>query len=402
MEERHVAHFVGIGTNFTKADTATRSRFAVTKPMADKIYKKALSIGVKDLVVLCTCNRSEFYGCCEPSALKDLIVDALSISDEDFRLYFYMLADMDAVRHFFKVVSGLDSQIVGDYEIVSQVKAALDDSRKYGLVGTITDRVSNFAFQAAKKIKSHTNLSSGKYSVSYAASELIAYNHNSKVDHILVIGTGRFGSTVARNLRHYFPKIQLSVTNRTFEKAAMLAGEIKANVISYKSVIQQLHLFDAVITTINEDTYLIRPEHIRPEGMKIFLDLSVPQAIDPAVKHVQGVTLYTVDEVSSFHNDLITHRYLEIPRAEKIVEVFIQRFMEWHQVNCYSDIMSYYKEKIHNLLYGHQQGPDLLDDPDHSKKIEKSFSELFLQIREQGYAGCTLIETINNLVPKDK
>src|SRR3990170_4110507 len=157
---------------------------------------------------------------------------------------------MDAVRHFFRVVSGLDSQIVGDYEIVSQVKAALDDSRKYGLVGTITDRVSNFSFQASKKIKAHTNLSSGKYSVSYAAAEMIAHKLGSGAEQILVVGTGDFGATVARNLRHYFPKIRLGITNRTREKTEILASEIKSEVIPYETFHEHLHSFDAVITTV--------------------------------------------------------------------------------------------------------------------------------------------------------
>ena len=402
MEGSHIEHFVVIGTNFTKADTATRSRFAVTKALAEKIYEQALNRGCKDLVVLSTCNRCEFYGCCVPSELKNLIVDALEISDADLELFFYTLSAMDAVRHFFKVVSGLDSQIVGDYEIVSQVKAALDDSRKYGLVGTIIDRVSNFAFQASKKIKVHTNLSNGKYSVSYAVAEMIAHKHTSSVDRILVIGTGDFGSTVARNLRHYFPHVRLSVTNRTSEKTEMLAREIKAEVIPFEIFHTRLHSFDVVITTVGHDTYLILPEHIRQESSKFFLDLSVPQAFDPKVKHLKGVSLYTVDEVSAFHNDLLSHRHNEIPLAEKIIDVFIARFMEWHQVNYYSDILFDYKEKIQNLINGHQQGLEVIPDKDHSKKIEKSFSELFLQIKSQGYAGCMLIEAMNNLVPKEK
>lgn len=402
LDGGHIGHFVVIGTNFTKADTATRSRFAVTKPMSDEIYKNAIKNGFKDFVVLSTCNRSEFYGCCEPAELKGLIIDLLNLSDEEFGTYFYTHSGMEAVRHFFKVVSGLDSQIIGDYEIVCQVKAALDVSRKYGLVGTITDRVSNFSFQASKKIKAHTNLSSGKYSVSYAAAEMIAHKHDSPVERILVVGTGDFGSTVARNLRHYFPKVQLALTNRTREKAEILAGQVKAEVIPFENFLEHLDSFDAVITTVGLDNYLIQPEDVEPCGHKLFLDLSVPQAVDPQVKQVEGVRLYSVDEVSAFHNELLQQRHHEIPRAEKIVEVFIDRFTEWHQIYHHRDIILDYKQKIQNLIHDHPLTHREVIAPDHSKKIEKTFSDLIQQIKSQGYAGCMLIEAMNNLVPAEK
>lgn len=398
----HIERFVVIGTNFTKANTATRSRFAVTKSMADEIYKNAIGNGFKDFVVLSTCNRSEFYGCNEPSKLKVLVTDLLKLSEDEYLTYFYTLSGMEAVRHFFRVVSGLDSQIVGDYEIVCQVKAALDEARKYGLVGTIADRVSNFSFQASKKIKAHTNLSSGKYSVSYAAAEMIAHKHDTKVDRILVVGTGDFGSTVARNLRHYFPNVQLGITNRTREKAEILADQVRAEVIPFESFLEQLNSFDVVITTVGLESYLIQKEDVQQGAHKLFLDLSVPQAVNPEVNRVEGVRVYSVDEVSAFHNELLQQRHHEIPRAEKIVEVFIDRFMEWHQIYYHRDIILGYKQKIQNLIYDHQLTHQEVIDLDHSKKIEKTFSDLIQQIKTQGYAGCMLIEAMNNLVPAEK
>jgi len=399
---RNLEHFIVIGTNFTKADTQIRSKYAITQPESKNLYDNAVRFGFSDFFVLSTCNRTEFYACAPVSVLKRLVSDQLSVSEEDFDDYFYILTGMDAVRHFFYVVSGLDSQIIGDYEIVCQVKAALDDSRKHGLVGTITDRVSNFSFQASKKIKAHTNLSSGKYSVSYAAAEMIAHKHDSSVERILVVGTGDFGSTVARNLRHYFPKVQLGLTNRTREKAEILAGQIRAEVIPYENFLEHIDSFDAVITTVGLDSYLIQPEDVQPGGHKLFLDLSVPQAVDPEVNRVEGVHLYSVDEVSAFHNELLKHRHNEIPRAEKIVEVFIDRFTEWHQIYHHRNIILDYKQKIQNLIYDHHLTHQEVIAPDHSKKIEKTFSDLIQQIKSQGYAGCMLIEAMNNLVPSEK
>lgn len=402
MDGGHFEHFVVIGTNFTKADTSIRSRFAVTKPMSEEAYKNAISYGFKDFLVLSTCNRSEFYGCCDFSELKGLITDLLGLSDDEFGDYFYTLSCMEAVRHFFRVVSGLDSQIVGDYEIVCQVKAALEESRKFGLVGTITDRVSNFSFQASKHIKAHTNLSSGKYSVSYAAAEMIAHKHDFSVDRILVVGIGDFGSTVARNMRHYFPHVHLSLTNRTREKAELLAGQISAEVLPFENVIDQLSSFDVVITTVGLDRYLIQAEDLQPGGHRLFLDLSIPQAIDPKVNSVEGVRLYSVDEVSAFHNELLKQRHHDIPRAEKIVELFINRFTVWHQMYQHRDIILEYKQKIQKFIFDHQLTHHEVLTPDHSKKIEKSFFDLIQHNSSQKYAGCMLIEALNPLVPSEK
>lgn len=402
MDGGHIGHFVVIGTNFTRADTATRSRFAVTRPMSEYIHENARRNCFKDFVVLSTCNRSEFYTSNGPSELKFLVADLLNLTEEEFGSYFYTLSGMEAVRHFFRVVSGLDSQIIGDYEIVCQVKAALDESRKYGLVGTILDRVANFSFQASKKIKTHTNLSSGKYSVSYAAAEMIAHKYEPAVERILVVGTGVFGLTVARNLRRYFPKVQIGLTNRTQEKAEKLASQIRATVIPFENFLERLREFDVIITTIGLDTYLIHPEDVQSRGHKLFLDLSVPQAVNPEVKHIEGVRLFSVDEVSSFHNELLQQRHLEIPHAEKIVEVFIDRFMEWHHIYHHRDIILGYKEKIQNLIYDYQLTHQEVIAHDHSKKIEKIFSDLIQHFKSHGYAGCRVIETLKNLMPAEK
>jgi glutamyl-tRNA reductase len=399
----HVNHFHVIGTNFNRANTQIRSRFAITKALSEEVHHKAVKRALSDFLILSTCNRTEFYACGPIAVLKELVSEQLNLTETDFNNYFYINSGKEAVQQFFKVVSGLDSQIIGDYEIVCQVKAALAESRKHNLIGTITDRVANFAFQASKKVKAHTNLSSGKYSVSYAAAELMFHkNSTQSFENILLVGTGDFGATVARNLRHYFPKIKLSLANRTIEKAQKLADQLHANVLDFDTFQQHLDQFDVIITTVGLDNFLVHKEHIQTSRNKLFLDLSVPQAVNPDVKSLPGVKLYSVDEISSFHNDLLKQRQLEIPRAEKIVELFIGRFMEWHQVYNHRHIILGYKEKILNLVYDHPATPNDVESLKQKKNIEKTFSGLIQQIKSQGYAGCMMIEAMNNLVPSEK
>lgn len=400
---RNLQHFIVLGTNFTKADTQIRSKYAITKPESKNVYDNAVRAGFCDFFMLSTCNRTEFYACAPVSALKNLVAQQLSITEKDFDEYFYVLNGMEAVRHFFHVVSGLDSQIIGDYEIVCQVKSALDESREHGLIGTITDRISNFAYQAQKKVKAHTNLSSGKYSVSYAAAELMFHEHETQdFKNILLTGTGDFGSTVARNLRHYFPKINLTLTNRTIERAEKLAGQVNAVVLPFEEFRSHIDQFDVIITTVGLENYLIETKDITSTSKKLFLDLSVPQAINPDIKILPGVRLYSVDEVSAFHNELLQQRKMEIPRAQKIVEIFINQLVEWQQVYSHREIILSYKEKVKNLTYDYQATHADIEAMEQQRKIEKTFSGLIQQIREQGYAGCMMIEAMNNLVPAEK
>lgn len=395
-------HFVLIGTNFTKADIKTRSRFAITKTTEADVYQKAIRSGLQDFFLLSTCNRTEFYACTSLDVLKQLVCAHLAVSDTDFNKYFYIHIGSNAVRHFFQVVSGLDSQIIGDYEIVCQVKASIDEARKHNLVGTITDRVTNFAYQTQKKVKAHTNLSSGKYSVSYAAAEMIFHESQSEsFRNILIVGAGDFGATVARNLRHYFPSIPMAITNRTYPKAENVAAQVQAEVIAYEDFKNHINRFDIIITTLGLEDYLVQPEDVQGLHEKLFLDLSVPQAVHPDVRNVSGVRLLSVDEVSAFHNELLQQRKLEIPRAEKIIDLYMNQLLVWQQVYHHSHLVLNYKEKIRSLI-SDQPTPSVGDAHDQNMKLDKIFSSLIQEIREQGYAGCRVIETLNNIVLVEK
>lgn len=399
---RNIESFVVIGTNFTKADTQTRSRFAITASLAEQVYQQAVKKGLTDFLILSTCNRTEFYALSEIATLKQLLAEQLQLCEADLNNYFYIRSGKQAIQQFFRVVSGLDSQIIGDYEIVCQVKAALETSRKYNLIGTITDRAANFAFQGSKKVKSHTNLSSGKYSVSYAVAELMFHEHTTQaLQNILLVGASDFGATVGRNLRHYFPTINLSVTNRTREKAEKLAAELAGTVLPFETFREQLREFDVIITTIGLESYLIHSEHLLGVNTMLLLDLSVPQAVNPEVNLLPGVRHYSVDEISAFHNEILKQRKLEIPRAEIIVDLYVKRFVDWLQTYTHSHLILGYKKKIKTLVEDHATRLDN-DADEHHTAIEKTFSGLMKQIKSQGYTGCMMIEAMNNLVPSEK
>jgi glutamyl-tRNA reductase len=378
-----------IGTNFTKADTHTRSNFAISNAGIEDFYLKAKKLGISDVFVISTCNRTEFYACAPESILRDLVIGELNISEEAFAEYFYLKCGVEAVRHLFRVTSGLDSQIIGDYEIVGQVKKAVQFSRECGMIGTLADRVTSLAFQASKEVKTKTNLSSGKYSVSYAAAELISTESEGiEPKHILIVGTGEIGKAMAKNLREYFPTCELTLTNRTRAHAEEVALQVNAKILPFEEFTSHLHEFDAIIAAAQSDLYLIEKKHTTYLNKALFLDLSIPQVIDPVVKYQEGVKLFSVDEISSFHNELIRQRHLEVPKAEAVLEEFIQRLMEWQNVFFHRDVIQSYKNRMEN--FQPLQGQ--------SKRIDKTFSKLIQQIKAEGYRGCAVIQTMNELI----
>ncbi|MGE0771492.1 MAG: glutamyl-tRNA reductase [Cyclobacteriaceae bacterium] len=397
---KSIRNFSVIGTSFLKADSITRGRFAIAE-QAKSIYEEVKQIGFSEFMLLSTCNRTEMYGCAGHSELRDFLCKRLSVSSDEFEQYFYSITGTDAVRHFFRVAAGLDSQIIGDYEIMGQVKAALDAARTHGLVGTVTDRISNFAFQASKRIKSQTTLSSGKYSVSFATAQLLLHEGKSHpFNHILVVGTGDFGSTVAKNLRSYFPGATILLTNRTLEKAEKVAEGIGANVLPFEDFRKHLGEFDVVITTTGAKGYLMRSEDIRPGKERLFLDLSVPQAIDPVIEKVDGVRLLSIDAISAFHNKLLLQRKNEIPHAERIVDHYIEQLMEWHHIHSHRHIILDYKRKFQNLAC-HYAASRVHSGRKPHRLVEVTFSNLIQQIKSKGYAGCALIEAMNALIPTE-
>jgi glutamyl-tRNA reductase len=382
-----------IGTNFTKADTHTRSNFAISQAGVQDFYGKVRNSGISDVFVISTCNRTEFYACAPENVLRDLVANQLNISEEAFDTYFYIKSGVDAVRHLLRVASGLDSQIIGDYEIVGQIKKAVQFSRECGMIGTLADRVSSIAFQASKEVKAKTNLSSGKYSVSYAAAGLISTESEGvEPKRILIIGTGEIGKAMAKNLREYFPTSELTLTNRTLAHAQELAGLVNAAVLPFEEFTSHLHEFDAIIAAAQSDLYLIKKDHTAYLKNALFLDLSIPQVIDPVVKYQEGIKLFSVDEISSFHNELIRQRQLEVPKAEVILEEFIHKLMEWQNVFFHRDVIQSYKSRMESFLPLQGQ----------SKRIDKTFSKLIQQIKAEGYRGCAVIQTMNELIATEQ
>ena len=194
--------FYAIGLSYKKADADTRGRFSLDNDAKQALLQQAKANGIESLIVTSTCNRTEIYGFSQhPYQLIELLCDNTNGTVEEFREVAYIYKNKEAIAHMFRVGSGLDSQILGDFEIISQLKASTKLSRKYGLLNHFSERLVNAVIQASKRIKTETNISSGATSVSFASVQYIFKNVQDITNkNILLFGTGKIGRNTCENL----------------------------------------------------------------------------------------------------------------------------------------------------------------------------------------------------------
>jgi glutamyl-tRNA reductase len=310
---------------------------------------------------------------------------------EDFRKYSYTYHGLEAIEHLFKVASGLDSQIIGDYEILSQLKQATNVAKEHGCIDGFMERAINYSLQVSKEIKTKTKLSSGIVSVSYAAIEIIKEKTINLPDKkILLVGTGKFGNHVAKNLQDYLPVSDISFINRTDEKASELAQLFNAKFLPYKDLSSACNDADIIIVSSASGTYSVVPSFFTDRKPRLILDLSVPQNVDPAVKKIEGITVLNVDEVSSVMDHTILLRKSEIPKAKKIIDETLGSLEEWHRLQFNNPLLRMVKSQLFQLnetYHFENSSPE---------KIHKTVSSLAVQLKIKNNKGCQCINALSN------
>ncbi len=385
--------FSVIGINYQNADTTTRSNFAICSNKLEQITQLAVKKNITDLVVLSTCNRTELYGVGAADTLVDILCQASGNSRSAFTTHGYMIGGMQAVHHLFKVASGLDSQILGDYEILMQLKKSAKYARENNLLGSLTDRLINFALQASKKIKSETKLSTGTVSVAYAAIEVLKEKISDiREKSILLVGAGKFGCNVAKNICEYFPGARVRITNRTPQKAEDFAINHGLECIPYEQLQTAADESDVLIVSTTAETYTVLPDFFATRKERLLLDLSVPKSIDPSVSETEGISLLDVDQISVMLDKTFEMRRAEVPKALSIIESTLGEFVEWHKLFMHRGFLGEVKSKLQELSALNECGhlPE-----QKNAKIQKAVKTLAVDLRSRTAKGCQYINTLN-------
>ncbi len=359
---------------------------------SELLLQQALAKKFPACMVLSTCNRTEIYGICDhPEELIELLCIHTHGNMQEFLGHGYQFRGKSAIEHLFKVAAGLDSQIIGDYEILSQLKQASRTSKEQGCMNTFMERVVNYALQSSKEIKTKTRLSSGTVSVSYAAIEIVKERIADVTGKkILLAGTGKLGQHIGKNLNHYLPKAELSFTNRTDEKAHELATKCNATFVPYQQIAVAADEADIIIVSSTSDVYTILPGFFQTVKPRLILDLSVPQNVDPAVKTLKGTVLLNVDEISAILEKTISLRQAEVPRALFIIEYTIAEMMKWYRKQAHNPLLRKIKSQLQELSAHYP------DDEFPEEKIHKTISTFAVQLHSQKNKGCQYIHALSS------
>ena len=397
--------FYCAGINYKKTDASVRGCFAINATQYSSLLEKARQAGLKELFVLSTCNRTEIYGLAHSACeLTQLLCSETSGSHDVFKELAYVKQGPAAVEHLYNVAAGLDSQILGDYEIVGQLKQAVKFAKENGFVGTLLERMINGVLQASKAIKSCTQLSSGTVSVSFAAIQFLkAHVPNIQNKKILLLGTGKIGASTCKNIVDYIGNCSITLLNRTEGKAESLAKSLGVEVASYDNLNNEIEQSDVIIVATNACEPVIRKEHVLNRGNKVLIDLSIPNNIDTSVKELPYIQLVNVDQLSKLSDQTLQKRLAEVPKAKGIIAHHMQEFKEWYYNRKYVPVLLAVKEKLiamHDCsLYASVYADEKKAlQPVNNVTIQKVINNMAVKMRCTHQPGCNYIQAINDYI----
>ena len=406
QDHRHIdiSRFFAVGINYKKTDAGTRGLFAINSDQYKSILQKAPAAGLRELFILSTCNRTEIYGFAENAdQLIQLLCNEATGNTEDFRRLAYVKKGLHAVEHLFSVGAGLDSQILGDYEIVGQLKNAVKFSKENGFIQSYTERLVNAVLQSSKEIKNTTALSGGTVSVSFAAVQYLREKVINIADKkILLIGTGKIGRNTCRNLADYLDADHITLMNRTDEKAESLSTELGFKFSPYSELSARIADSDVILVATDANEPVVRLNQIESRGEKLLIDLSVPYNVEETVKHLSGITLVNVDDLSKLKDETLAKRQAEVPKAKAIIAEHISEFIEWYEMRKHVPVLQAVKTKLEQIhscsLYTQISPATYSQNTGNQIKIQQVLNGLASKMRKQNQKGCYYIEAINEFI----
>jgi glutamyl-tRNA reductase len=346
--------FYAVGLSYKKADAEIRGKFSLDDNGKENVLIQAQKEGIEALIVTSTCNRTEIYGFAQhPFQLIKLLCENSQGTVEDFQKVAYVYKNQEAVSHMFRVGTGLDSQILGDFEIISQIKSAFVQSKSLNLANAFMERLVNAVIQASKRIKNETEISSGATSVSFAA---VRYIFNTVEDiankNILLFGTGKIGRNTCENLVKHTKHEQITLINRTKDKAERLAKKLDLIVKDYADLQVEIQRADVLVVATGAQNPTVDKTILNLKKPLLILDLSIPKNVNENVQDIDGVTLIHMDHLSQMTDETLENRKKHIPAAEAIIEEIKDEFIAWTKQRKFAPTIHALKEKLNSIKDG--------------------------------------------------
>ncbi|WP_114779623.1 glutamyl-tRNA reductase [Botryobacter ruber] len=324
------------------------------KNLLDKIKE---TTDAKEVLVLSTCNRTEVYYAADKDYSHELIkliaLEKGITATKELLPYFQHITQHEkAVQHLFRVTLGLESQVVGDMQIMNQVKKAYHWAADAAMAGPFLHRLMHTIFFSNKRVCNETAFRDGAASVSYATVELVEELTNALENpRVLMIGVGEIGANVCDN----FQKSSLSdivICNRTHHKAHELAQQTNATAVYWESVWEEISKADVVISSVPGDCFFISKEDIERLGVssdKIFIDLSMPRSIDNSINLLAGASVYNIDSIRNKASEALEKRIAAIPQVDTIILEAIAEFQAWTREMIMSPAIQQFKQQLEQI-----------------------------------------------------
>ena len=343
--------FYTIGLNYKKADAELRGKFSLNEAKMEQLLVQAKAQDIDGLLVTSTCNRTELHGFAQhPFQLIKLLCDSTLGPVEEFQEVAYVYKNNDAISHLFKVGTGLDSQILGDFEIISQIRQSFSRSKKLDIANPFIERLCNSVIQASKRIKNETEISSGATSVAFASVQYIIQNVTDISEkNILLFGTGKIGRNTCENLIKHTKNSHITLINRTKNKAEKIAGKFNLIVKDYGDLQTEIRNSDILIVATGAQSPTISKDLIHTKKPLLILDLSIPKNVSQDVLELENVTAIHLDHLSQITDATLERRKQFIPQAEKIISEIEYEFIQWLETRKFAPVIKALKEKLSTI-----------------------------------------------------
>ncbi len=361
-------HFCVIGLSYEKADAKTRGFFSLNHTQKVNLLKDAQNKGFEAVMVVSTCNRTEIYGFANSTEdFVELICKHTKGDISTFNSVGYTFTDKEALHHVFGVAAGLYSQILGDFEIISQIKAAFNLSKKMKMSNAFLERLVNSLVQTSRKIKNKTQISSGITSVSFASVQYILDTVDQVASkNILLFGTGKIGRNTCENLVKHTKNKNITLINRTKTKAEEVAGKFNLTVKDFSELQTEIRKSDVLIVATGAQQPTILKEMIHPKKELLILDLSIPQNVAEDVSELHNVNLLHLDRLSQMTDETLERRKQCIPKVKEIIEEHKEEFYEWLHTRKFAPTIRAIKNKLQGFA---------ADEIDYQSKLIDNFDE---------------------------
>jgi glutamyl-tRNA reductase len=407
-----------VSISYKKAPLEIRERLALDESETKAFYLKLKDVlGIAEAVVISTCNRTEVYFRSETdlsSEVIKLLAANKSVPSSEIEEYFEIINDEAfATTYLFEVSLGLQSQVIGDQQIINQIKNAYQWSADMQMAGPFVHRVLHTVFFANKRLVQETSFRDGAASTSYVTIDLMeSFLPMLANPKILVLGLGEVGEDVAKTLFEKGIK-NVTVCNRTLAKATEVGGLYEMNVMDYEALPEQIQNFDVVVSSVRAEAPVVKAEYLsNKKSITYLFDLSVPRSIEPGIENISGVVLYGLDEIQKRSDEALEKRKAAIPQVKAIIADMVVEVENWSKEMMVSPTIQKLKNALEQIRQDEMSRFMKNMSADEAEKMDKITSAMMQKIIKlpvlQLKAACkrgeaeTLIDVLNDLFDLEK